>query len=419
MKLVKQLYQELFSDHLRGEIKLTLFKILRQLKILPLLKKLGFLTVNDYLRINFDNAEEIFRICHENTKIHKITEEIVTQAAKHLPEQVLDDIKPFVTVAETVLIETIDCGFSFRNNHLLDKNFNVIGGYRIKFDNLPVYIQSLTNVMKLSGKVAYLSDPEPSNYYHWMCVTLPLLRFYQKYYNLTDIDFFYVGQFPLSGFHKETLAKAGISMEKIIQESCTADKLVAAISSRFIGVNDPISSEAYHFTRNLFQNQCQGLCKTDTETQKNRFYVQRGNVNRRRVINEDEVIDLLSTYGFKTVQMDNKTVQEQAEIFSQAEAIVAPHGAALTNLLFAQPKTTVIEIFPDGFTNNCFYVLANHGDLNYFYLQSESIAQNKPAHHRDIYVDIQKLEQICKIALLDSSKSLQIKSIYQLEVEHL
>jgi capsular polysaccharide biosynthesis protein len=396
MKTVKQLYQRIFSYHLRGQIKLIVFKLFRKLQILSLLNKIGFLAANRYLPLNGNNIEEVLGVSNGHTQTYKIVEDIITtEPANHLSEQVLNEIQPFAAVTETVVLDTRDCGFSFRNNYILDRKLNVIGGYRIEFEKLPIYIQTLSNATRLSGTVAYLSESEPSNYYHWMCATLPLIRFYQKFYNLADIDFFYVGQFPLSGFHEETLRKAGISMRQVIQKACTADRLVAAISSRFMGVNDPVSEEAYRFTRSLFQNECH----RGAEKEKIRIYVPRGNVSRRRVINETAVIDLLSAYGFQTVEMDGKTVKEQAEIFSRAEAIVAPHGAALTNLLFAQPLTTVIEIIPNGFTNNCFYVLANYGKLNYLYLQGENIGQTKDAHHRDIYVDIQKLEKICQMSL--------------------
>ena len=65
------------------------------------------------------------------------------------------------------------------------------------------------------------------------------------------------------------------------------------------------------------------------------------------VLNENEVLELLVSRGFQAVTMDGRTVVEQAALLSRAECVVAPHGAALANLVFAPPGTTVVEL-----TNN-------------------------------------------------------------------
>jgi capsular polysaccharide biosynthesis protein len=274
---------------------------------------------------------------------------------------------------------------------------NVIGGYRTAFDNLPIYYHFLSKPIYLKGMIAYLSDPQPSNYYHWMCGTLPLLRTYQSYLDLDAIDYFYVGQFHLTGFHQESLARIGININRVIQKACTADRMLAAITTRFVQLNDPISREAFFFTRNLFAD----VVTQHSSSPRTRIYVERGNVSRRRVINEDQILALLKKYDFEPVTMDGKSVSEQAEIFSRAEAIVAPHGAALTNLLFVQPYTTVIELLPEGYINNCFFVVASYAESNYFYLQGESTTTSHlNAHSLDLQIDIQKLEKLCRMAAL-------------------
>lgn len=391
MHILKSIYHFLLPDHIRGGIRLTIFKYLRKTGVQPWLNKLGILIGNSYQQVNHSNAKEILK----STKFYLITEKHITKPAYHIEEEQLDEMEPLVIVTENVILDLKDSSFYCTNNFLVDQELNIIGGYRTNFENLSIYQHILPKPTKLKGTLAYLSESDPQNYYHWMCGTLPLIRFYQNLVNWTDIDYFYIGKFPLSSFHNETLAKVGICQNKVVQEACGADRILAAISSRFINFNDPISKEAYTFTRSLFTD-VSYICK---DNDKLRIYVMRGNVTRRKVINETEVIDLLNKYEFKVVTMDNKTVQEQAEIFSKAEAIVAPHGAALTNLLFAQPNTTVIEILPDGYINNCFYVLANYGNLKYFYMKGEKKYGKNNAHHIDIYVNLEKLKKICNLAL--------------------
>jgi hypothetical protein len=401
LKLAKKLYSLLVPLDIRHQIRLGVYNNLRSFGILDYLRRLGLLTCKNYLPINFKNAEEALKIHNKYIQINKIIEEDKIQPAEHLEGQQLEGLQGFVATTETVLLDIADCGFSFRDNFLFNQELNAIGETRTEeLDRLfpvPVYYKVLSTPTKLKGTVAYLSDPDPGNYYHWMCRTLPLLRIYQKFFDLQEIDFFYVGQLSLASFHKESLTQAGVSISKVRQEACTADRLVVAITSRSIQYGDPINKAAYLFSRNLFYNSA-SFKMTD---KKRRIYVKRGNVNRRKLINETQVIALLKKYRFEIMEMDNKTVQEQAEIFSQAEAIVALHGAALTNLLFIQPGVKVIELIPYGYVNNCFYVIASYGEADYFYLQGEEIRKSQiNVRNIDVFINIQKLERICDMASL-------------------
>ncbi len=404
VSIARKLYQGILPFGLRIKIRVQIFKNFRRDWLYDFLRKAGFLIYKNYLIINSLNSKETLKINNEDVKIYQLLEKDKIKLAGHLEGQELDGLKPFVATTETVVLDISDCGFSFRNNHLLDKQLNVIGEVRTekeqKCDPLPIYYKRLPRATKLKGTVAYLSNPDPTNYYHWMCRTLPLIRIYQKFFDLKEIDFFYVGQFSLSNFHIESLTKAGIALSKVTHEACTADRLLIAITNRSIEFGDPINKEAYFFSRKLFYDNS----KFNSMTKKKRIYVKRGNVSRRKVINETQIITLLEKYGFEVVAMDNKRVQEQAEIFSQSEAIVAAHGAALTNLLFIQPGVKVIELIPYGYVNNCFYVMGSYGEADYFYLQGEKTSQNKGAiRDWNVCIDIQKLEKICQMAGLDKS----------------
>lgn len=385
--------------YLRHKIRRLIFQKSRKIGILFFLRPLGLLTCRKYFLINCLNKEYFQEFVNKS----EIIEEDKIKESAHLEGDNLELLQPFVAKTHTVILEISNGGFSLRNNHLLDKNLNVIGEFRSeeseKFRSLPIYSKVLERPNKRQGTVAYLSDPAPANYYHWMCRTLPLLNIYHKFFDFSKIDFFYIGKFQVSNFHQESLTQAGIAMNRIIQEACIGDKMLIAITNRTCrGFGDPINKEAFMFTRNLFINN-----RYFNKPKNNRrIYIQRGNVIGRNVINEIQVIELLNSYGFASVAMDGKTIKEQAELFSQSAAIVAPHGAALTNLLFIQPGVKVIELMPYGYVHDCFYVLASHGEANYFCLQGKNINQrNYDTRKLDIYIDIQKLDKICKLAGLD------------------
>jgi capsular polysaccharide biosynthesis protein len=197
------------------------------------------------------------------------------------------------------------------------------------------------------------------------------------------------------------LKRAGIAMSKIIQEPCTANRILAVINNRIATINQvkyieyaPIIQEDYLFLKSLFYEQYDIKTKN-----KRRIYVKRGKAIRRKVINEASVMAVLDQYGFEPVEMNDKTLPEEVNIFYQAEAIVAPHGSALVNLLFVQPGVKVLELIPYGYVNSFFYALASYGEADYFCLQGENTMQDNVApQFLDIYIDIQKLEEICQKA---------------------
>ncbi|MBW4513579.1 MAG: glycosyltransferase family 61 protein [Scytonematopsis contorta HA4267-MV1] len=409
MKILKTIVFLLFPKNLRTKIKLFIFKNVREWGLSRYLKTFGFSVYNKYIHLNHSTTDVILSN-NNDIDIHKFSEADQIKPAVFISGEELPTLQPFIATTETVLLDIKNDSFSFRNNHLLDDKLNILGETRtIELDTrlpLPIYQQILSQPIKLKGIVAYLSDPDPGNYYHWMCRTLPLLRFYKNFLRLSEVDYFYVGNCPLSSFHEETLKATGILMSQVVQKSCTADRLLIAMTSRSLHlgnqINDPINQESYFFTRSLFLPSL----KFSTTNKNCRIYVKRGDVTRRKIINEAEIINLLEKYGFEPVVMDNKTVQEQADLFSQAKAVVALHGAALTNLLFAQPGTKVIELAPFGYLNNCFYTLASHAKADYFYLQGEKQKQDSnDLRLLDTYIDTQKLVDTLQRASLDKVAS--------------
>lgn len=363
----------------------------------PLFHSLGLFACKNYIPLQESNVNQVIPK-NDLVDIQIVTEEndSSTQAAIHLPEQKIAAIQPIIPKTETVCLEIKDPNFSLRNNHLFDQELNVIDEGGMKFERMPIRRKLLSQPKKVSGTVAYLTNVDPLNYYHWLCRTIPLLGKYQEFFDFSQIDFFYVGEFPLSNFHRESLARAGIKEDKILQKACTAERILAAISTRtnYFG-SAPINQANYLFSRGLFQKEI------DIAKQRppKRIYVQRGKVKRRKVVNEERVINLLASYGFEPVTMEDKTIKEQAEVFAQAEVIIAPHGAALTNLLFMQLGTKVIELLPYGYTNNCYYTMTNYGGGQYFYLQGKTTSQNsQQMHSLDILLDINELKQICQLA---------------------
>ena len=75
----------------------------------------------------------------------------------------------------------------------------------------------------------------------------------------------------------------------------------------------------------------------------------------RSLENREQLELMLLEQNFEIVELDGATLDFQIELFSQASMIVAPTGAALTNMLYCQPGTKVV-IF-----------MSNHETTNYYF----------------------------------------------------
>ena len=77
-----------------------------------------------------------------------------------------------------------------------------------------------------------------------------------------------------------------------------------------------------------------------------KIYVTREDSTYRKIINEDDVITLLRENGYRVINPQLYTIEEQIGIFSDAEKIIAPYGSNLANIIFCNPGTEIIEISP-------------------------------------------------------------------------
>ena len=85
--------------------------------------------------------------------------------------------------------------------------------------------------------------------------------------------------------------------------------------------------------------------KTNIETSK-KIYVTREDSNYRKVLNEGDVVTLLRNKGYRVINPQLYEIDEQIEIFSNAEKIISPHGSNLANIIFCKPGTEIFEITP-------------------------------------------------------------------------
>jgi capsular polysaccharide biosynthesis protein len=140
---------------------------------------------------------------------------------------------------------------------------------------------------------------------------------------------------------------------------------------------------------------------------KQRIFISRK--EKRRVINEDELVAVLSKFGFKSIAPESLSVAEQVSLFAAAEVVIGAHGAALTNTVFCSPGTKVIEIFAPDYVNPCYRKLSSQVGLEYWEFIAERVLDidshsqqegGEKTHYvfEDILVNIAALLNMMKLA---------------------
>jgi capsular polysaccharide biosynthesis protein len=87
---------------------------------------------------------------------------------------------------------------------------------------------------------------------------------------------------------------------------------------------------------------------------------------------EQQLEAFLSAAGFDVVHLEDTPWIEQIRLFQHARVIAGPHGAGLSNLVFARPGTIVIELTVGYMFNRCFEWISHVGGHRYLPIQADS-----------------------------------------------
>jgi capsular polysaccharide biosynthesis protein len=248
----------------------------------------------------------------------------------------------------------------------------------------------MRGTVRLDGTSCSLLHLGWGNYYHWMLQALPRLHAAIRTHGEANIDRFLVG--APQPFQSESYERLGIDATKLLQardEDCVYECAVLIAGS--MPQQTPTPRWAIDWLRSTF-----AIAPPVNPTR--RIYVERGSARRRRVVNEDEVLTTLSGHGFESVTMDHMTIGEQAAIFASAEIIVAVHGAALTNVVFATPGARLIELLPANHAHAFFWHLAQRVEVAYDVLvgSEPTIGFRHAASlsDADVIVDVRALDEL-------------------------
>jgi capsular polysaccharide biosynthesis protein len=205
---------------------------------------------------------------------------------------------------------------------------------------------------EIDGPVLSLAAPCQYNYYHWMLEALPKLALFRRQGAPETAPVYAESG---KAFQSASLDLLGIAPASRIDsrrhQSIRARALWAATIPSPSGAAHPW---AVDWLRHSF---FAALPATD-EPPIGCLVVSRRQASSRKVVNEDELLAALTPLQPTCVVLEELSLTQQIDHFRRARLIVAPHGAGLTNLIFARPEVTVLELFGATYRNRCFERLA-------------------------------------------------------------
>lgn len=126
-----------------------------------------------------------------------------------------------------------------------------------------------------------------------------------------------------------------------------------------------------------------------------RIYISRSDPKKntaRKISNESELVGMTAKYGFKTVYMENFSFLEQVSIMHNAKYILAPHGAGITNAMFAKKNCHLFEMVNVKWNKTCFAEMCDRMKINYHRFNCAA-TDGRSVELSDIAIDISELEK--------------------------
>jgi hypothetical protein len=229
----------------------------------------------------------------------------------------------------------------------------------------PLFLRSrLPAPQRVEGSLLSLATRgTATNYYHFLTDLLPRWGIFQEACAGVTPDAVYLS--AVTGYQRQLLALTGLDSLPAIavdKHACLAPDRLLVPSTPNQDLMAPPWVVSW-LRRNLAPSPASASLPRG-------LYVTRGATpHTRRYVEEDDLWPVLEARGFVRLDPGTVSVQEQIDHFAAADVIVAPHGAALANLVFAHPGASVLELFAEDYVNPCYWAItAALPDVRYRYL---------------------------------------------------
>lgn len=259
--------------------------------------------------------------------------------------------EPFVCEVDNAeLIGPAALGFNENGNVILETTTPICSIENHFEENVSIRALVLRNLYKFKvpqlDTACSLINACSRNYWHWIVECLPRLEGVEFYKQQTGVKPLIIIESDPTSWQIDSLKLLGYEPEDCIRWNNSKIRVKKLVISSYRKQYDKIysieSSLACRWVRerilsNITDNKSAGIPFSP------KIFISRRKAFSRRIMNETDVIKALSKLGFVDYVLEEMSFVEQVKLFAQAKIVVAPHGAGLTNIIFAQ-NLTVIEL---------------------------------------------------------------------------
>lgn len=329
---------------------------------------------------------------------------------KPIPERIAQKIypmkekivQPFVCVINNAELIGNPVAFDLEKNLILETTlprFNSIEAHIAKNISLKTIIAAQfgqKNQQPAIETACILTNPWSGNFWHWTVDTLTQLEGIEYYQKNTGIKPKLIVSANLRSWQKNSLKLLGYEESDLIiwQDFRRTVKqlIVPSFRRSYDGIHGEISVKACQWLREKMLSNLDQI-KSD-RVFSSRIFISRSKALGRRITNEKEVIEALKPNGFSVYILEEMSYLEQVQLFAQAQVIIAPHGAGLTNLIFAN-NPIILELF-GAYVGREFANLARGMGFKYGCLGCSSPRGEMRQKDGDMIVNVAELIELLK-----------------------
>ena len=224
-----------------------------------------------------------------------------------------------------------------------EKNFMPTFQKEFGYKDDRLLLNAQFSVSSLSGPTIYNRDVGEYGYFHWMNSILP--RFGQISHLPQGMPKRYLISHNTK-FAQRSLELLGIGTDQRVplQGGAHYCERLYFLSPWVLGGN--------HWTRppeiKEFYTELKDKLGIKPAAPGDVVYLSRNDASVRRLVNENEAVKMLERFRCRLAMTSGMYFEAQAEMFHNVKLCVSVHGAGLSNIVFMQPGTAVVEIIsPD------------------------------------------------------------------------
>tara|TARA_B100001250_G_scaffold413151_1_gene446352 strand:- start:587 stop:1675 length:1089 start_codon:yes stop_codon:yes gene_type:complete len=287
-----------------------------------------------------------------------------------------------------------DVSFQYK----LKKNLQIVNGNI--FDNFVVKNGTPKLIKEIKGSVFSLlsGGAAKNNYWHWMFDVLPKFGILEKSNFKLKPDYYLLPSLSQK-YQLETLLSLRIPLIKLLD----GEKQKHIFCDKFLAVDHPnvFNNNPSKSIQNIPVWIIKWLRKKYIKNNSShvnlpeKIFINREEdsvLEKRKIINNKEVENLLTEHGFKSLTLSNYDFKKQVELFKNAKFIVGLHGAGFANIIFSNPGTKVLEL-QSKHSGKVILNLAKKCKMNYKRI-IDSRATSIKHQNNHVKVDLQKLKKL-------------------------